>query len=307
VTDSPVVALYFRSLLHRIPLYSPEVFPRTLTVYAATLAGPGVAAASGSGPYTVVDVDPQSARGVVLSVGHVGLASIADAVATAAGQLASVGGYRHVPGGGANAALAAARAEGVLSWYAHDGHFYAPKSEPHPDLLGVRGDVVAPSSSSAKAGDGGGYTLVLGAAPGSVAGVAAAKGRLYAAHNSVWGGADAGGAGLSATWGGVSVPAAVAKDNAKALPLVRGALVAQGSVTFPLGGVARSVPHPSKVVVVGFGTPGPVKEADAPALIKQAAGLTDKQAEKVAARLAASKAAVTAVASAADAVKALGM
>lgn len=36
ITDSPLTALAARALLHRVPLYNAQVFPRTITVYAAT-------------------------------------------------------------------------------------------------------------------------------------------------------------------------------------------------------------------------------------------------------------------------------
>lgn len=36
ITDSPLTALAARALLHRLPLYNAQVFPRTITVYAAT-------------------------------------------------------------------------------------------------------------------------------------------------------------------------------------------------------------------------------------------------------------------------------
>lgn len=279
VTDSPVVALYFRNLLHRTPLYSPEAFPRTLTVYAATLASDAISGACGMGPYTVVDVDPQSSFGTVLSVGAVPLASIAEAVAAAAGQLQLAGGYRSVPGGAANPAITHARKANVLHWYMQDRHYYAQKDEAHPDLLPVKGDVVLNA-------DGKSYSLVVGAPSGQVAAAAASKGRLYSAHNAIWSASE----GISSTWAGVSVPSA----SAKGLPVVRGALVAQGSVTLPLTG-AKSVSHPSTVIVVGGGD------------VKTAAGVADKQADKLAARLTASGAKVSNVATAADAVTALGL
>jgi hypothetical protein len=287
ITDSPVVALYFRNLLQRTPLYNPQAFPRTITVYAATLAasGPGVAAAEGGSPYTVVDVDPATKAGTVLAVGGVALASLSDALAAAATQLALMGGYRSIPGGNKHPGIAAARADGVLSWYMRDGHYYPPATAPHPDLLPLPGDVIAEA-------DGKGYAAVIGAAAGSVAAPAAAKGRLYAAHNFVW----AADQGISSAWGGVTLPSAAAKGVA----LGRGALVAQGGVTASLAG-PRAVPHPSRVIVVGG------SGADAAAKAKSAGGLSDKQAEKLAARLAATKAQVVSVGSAAEAAKALGL
>jgi hypothetical protein len=285
VSDSSIVALFFRSLLQRTPLYAPEVFPRNITVLAATLARPeGVAAARGkAGPFTVVDVDPQTSKGTVIAVGDVPLASIASAVAVAAGQLMSLGGYRSIPGGSDNASLNAARADGSLAWYMRDGHSYAPKNEPHPDLLPLTSgvDVVK---------DGNGYTLIVGAPAGSVSGPAAAKGRLYAAHGCVWGTNE-----ISAFWSGLSVP------SGSGLPLVRGSLVAQGRTILPISSAGgRAVPHPKKVILVGG-------NSNASAAIKSACALSDKQAEKIAGRLSSSGAKVETVADAAGALKALSL
>jgi hypothetical protein len=36
IADCPVMGLAARALLHRVPLYAPQVFPRAITVYAAT-------------------------------------------------------------------------------------------------------------------------------------------------------------------------------------------------------------------------------------------------------------------------------
>jgi len=305
VSDSAAAALFFRSMLQRTPLYAPEAFPRTLTVLVATLAAPaGVAAARGkAGPFTVVDVDPLSARGTVAAVGAAPLAHVAEAVAVAAGQLMTLGGYRHVAGGAQNAALAAARADGVLDWYLRDGHVYAPKDAPHPDLLPLpRGaDVVREKEGAGGAGaaSAGAVALVIGAAPGAVAAPAAAAGRLFSAHAAVW---HAGG-GVSAMWGGLSAPAPLQAALAAKLPLVRGSLVAEGAATMPLAGAPRAAPAPRRVIIVGGAGAG----ADAAAAIKAACGLTDRQAEKVAARLAASGAAVSVVADAKAALAALGL
>ena len=297
VSDSAAAALFFRSLLQRTPLYAPEAFPRTLTVLVATLAAPeGVAAARGkAGPFTVLDVDPLAARGLVMAVGAAPLQSVAEAVATAAAQLMTLGGYRSVAGGAQNAALAAARADGVLSWYLRDGHQYAAKDAPHPDLLPLpRGaDVVR----EAGAGAGADVALVLGAAPGAVAAPAAAKGRLFSAHAAVW---HAGG-GLSAMWAGLSAPAPLQAQLGAALPLVRGSLVAEGMATLPLGGAPRAAPAPRRVIIVGGAGAG----GDAAAAVKAACGLTERQAAKVAGRL--SGAAVSFVADDKAALAALGL
>jgi len=286
ITDSPIVALYFRNLLHRIPLYSPEIFPRTLTVYAATLATNDSTAARGTtNPFTVVDVDPQSSRGVVLSVGKVNLSSIADAINTAASQLVTIGGYRSVPGGNNNVNIAKARAENVLHWYYRDGHYYAPVGEPHPDILPIKGDVVLNNSNQP--------TLVIG---GSVASNAIVKNKLYTSNGTLWSAT----LGLTSTWSGVTVPN-------KTVPLVRGALVTQGSTVVPLANQAKAVGQPASIVVINNSKTGNISTTDAPALIKSVAGLTDKQVEKLTSRLSSGKITVTGVPNAAEAAKSLGL
>lgn len=293
VTDSPVVALYFRNMLHRTPLYAPEAFPRTITVYAATLASDAIAAARGVGPYTVVDVDPRTSRGTVVAAGPVSFAALRDAVACAAAQLQVAGGYRHVPGGSHNSAIAAARADGVLGWYMRDGHYYAPAAEAHPELVPVRGDLVAEA-------DGKGFALVVGAGSGAVAGPAAAKSRLYAGHDVVLTPT-----GVASTWAGVSVPAAVQAAAANALPLTAGAVVAQAAATLPLSG-PKEARAPSRIVVVGGGA-GAIAAGDVAARVKAATGMTDKAAAKLTARLAANAVPAVGAANDAEALKLLGL
>lgn len=235
VTDSPVVALHFRSLLHRTPLYDAEAFPRTLTVLVGTLAAPdgaarkplpGASSSSPAGPFTVVDVDPATAKAMVLAVGDVSLASLSLAVATAAGRLQALGGYRHVPGGDSNPNIKEARADGVLHWYLRDGHVYASPTEPHPELLPLQADVVVGSGGGAP------VSLVLGNANGTVAAAAEAAGRLFSAHHAVWGPS-----GLASFWAGMCVPK---KQQSEGAGLPRGALVAQGRVTQPLAAAASA-------------------------------------------------------------------
>ena len=296
VTDSSVVALYFRSLLHRTPLYSPEVFPRTLTVYVATLGG----AAAGS-PFAAIDIDAGAASGTVLASGAVPLSSLRDAMGVAAGHLQALGGYRSVRGGGAQSPnLAEARADGVLDWYARDGHVYAQPSEPHPDLLTLGGGSVAVSGS-------GGVALVLGARAGALVGAAATAGRLVGAHHVVWGPRT-----LTPLWAGVSLPAAPAAP----LPGVcgeRGALFTQSSVTAPLlCGPGASV-APSSLFIIEASAPtsgAPVTgapEAVVARVATAAGGLTAKQTAKLAARLAGGSVGVTAVPTEAAAAALLGL
>jgi hypothetical protein len=170
-----------------------------------------------------------------------------------------------------------------LAWYMRDGHSYASKNEPHPDLLPLTTgtDVVK---------DGSGYSLIVGAPAGAVSGPAAAKGRLFAAHGCVWGSNE-----MSAFWSGLSVP------SGSGLPLVRGALVAQGRTVLPVSSAGgRVVQHPNRVILVGG-------NSDASAAIKSACALSDKQAEKIAARISSSGAKVETVADASGALKALSL
>lgn len=297
ITDSPAVALFARSgLLQRIPLYDAEVFPRTITVYAATLAGPEIDAgrtAEGkpAPPHTIVDVDPASARATVAAVGPASLASLRSAIALAASQLMSQGGYRSAPGGDAQSPnIAEARADGILGWYLRDGHWYAPAGSAHPDLLAVAGDVV-----TAKAA-GGAPTLVVGGMTGAVASAAAAAGRLYAAHHAVWTGSGS----VSSFWGGATLPS----GSAGAKSAVRGNLTAQGGVTAPMAG-PKALPAPGAVIIVDAGAEaGAVSAADAVARVRALAPMTDKQAAQLTARLAGVKS-ITSVKSEGDAAKAL--
>ena len=314
VPRSPVVALYFRTLLHRTPLYDAEVFPRTIVVYAGTLAAPDGAAraplASGGsgagplGPYTVTDVDPATARATVLAVGRTSLASVSRAVATAAAQLQALGGYRHVPGGSHIANIAEARKDGILHWYLRDGHVYAAPSEAHPDLLPLQADVVA----SAQAGAG--PVLVLGALNGEVAGAAASKGRLLAAHHAVW---EAAGGAVASQWAGLSVAEAVAGP---AVTLPRGSLVSQGRATVPLPlAPSRTAPAPSALLLVDPSVKaGPLAAADLATRLAATGGLgsglaTPKLTAALAARIEAAGAGlrIEAVPTTADAIRALGL
>ncbi len=285
VTDSPIVALYFRALLQRTPLYNPQGFPRTLTVFAGTLASEGIAAGRGmSAPFTAIDVDGGAARGTVAAVGPAALGAVRDAVAAAAGALQAGGGYRHVRGGSHVPAIAAAQEEGVIDWYYRDGHVYAPPGVAHPELLPLRGTVVA------EAGGGGGCALVVDGG-GALAGAALRAGRLFAAHHCVWEGASGA---LAAQWGG-----AVVSGGGKpgAAPLRRGALAAQGGVATPLAPAARAAPPPGRIILV----------AEKGAHFATAAGLGDKLKARADALLSKFAPKVEHVASEEEALKALGL
>jgi hypothetical protein len=293
ISDSPLLSLALRSLLHTTPLYDPEVFPRTITVYAATQG-------SSEKPYTAVDVDTAGAKAVVLSVGNVSLADLTKAIATAAATLQHAGGYRHVPGGSQNPNIREARAgmlqscthtphssnsmydihaDGILDWYVRDGHYYAPASEAPVDLLSLSDATVVTS--------GGTTALVLGST-GAVAAAAAAKGRLFASQGAVWHSA-----GLSALWAGLSVPTSVFEANKAAFASASGYVNAFGSVTIPLK-ASRTVVSPSKIILVNAagGTNLPV-------------GLSNNAVPKWQSRVSSIAGGVTAVQSEKDALKAL--
>lgn len=311
----PLVALHFRALLLRTPLYDAEVFPRTLTVYVGTLAAEEGAAraplgdAPGrAGPYTVTDVDPATAKATVLAVGRASLAAISRAVAAAATQLQALGGYRHVPGGDSVPTLSQARRDGLLHWYQRDGHVYAAPGEAHPDLLPLQADVV-----TAAAGGAGGPTLVLGAINGEVAAAAAAKGRLWSAHHAVW---EAGGKGVAAQWAGLCVPEGTAGVSADSLP--RGTLVTGGRVSAPLPLTpSRAAAEPAALLLVDTLAGAKAGPLGADALVARlaaagslgAGAATPKLSEALKARIAAAGPGlrVEAVTSIADAVRALGL
>lgn len=289
ITDSPVLALAARSFLRKIPLYSAEAFPRTLVVYAGTLAAPDSTAMKGiEGPYTVVDVDPTVSRGVVMSVGNVSIEDIKEAIATAAGELQVIGGYRHVPGGFHVAGIAEARRDGVESWYFTDRHYYASPEEPHPTLVTLKNTVAVTDNDK--------NVLVVGAS-NKLSAKAVRADRLYAAEAVTWTPT-----GVDAFFGGASFPSSIVKGE-EALPLVRGALLVQGNVELPLSG-AKSVSHPSQVFVVG-GKTGKLEGEEAVAAIVAAAGLSTNQAAKLSELITKSGAVITGVASEADVAKAL--
>lgn len=297
VTDSAVQALAFRSLLQRVPLYSPELFPRTLTVYSGTLASAELLAGAGKGsPFTITDVDAGSSRGTILAAGAVSVESLSAAISRAAAQLMQQGGYRHVAGGSHVANLREARADGLLHWYTAraDAHSYglAAAGEAHPDLLALPAvDVIAAAGAA-------GSTLVLGDRSGAVAAAAAGKASLYAAGGAIWHATE----GLSSFWGGAALPAGSPAAAAAGLP--RGSLLSEGKAFVPLSG-PKTVGQPAAVVLVAKEAAGKkLAAAEAAPLVAQTLGLTAKQAEKVAARLA-SVGSITGVASAAEAVAAL--
>lgn len=164
-----------------------------------------------------------------------------------------------------------------MSWYLRDGHYYAPSSEAHPDLLPLPNcDIITDGSKS---------TLVIGS-KGGVAAAAASKGRLFASQGAIWHATE----GLSALWAGLALPQAAYAAVSKALPLPRGAVSAFGSVVMPLASPAKSVVAPTKIVVLG--------KADA---------LGEKAQEKLAARTGGGKVTVTNVADDAEALTALDL
>jgi len=281
ITDSPIVALYLRALLQRTPLYNPQVFPRTITVFASTLAREGTAAGRGmTSPFTVVDADLVRSRAIVAAVGPFSLASLSNAIAAAAGALSGgPGGYRTTPFD-AHPALGEARADGSLPFYLRDGHVYAPPGEAHPVLLPLRGSVITGGASGA--------TVVLGGGSGLVEGAAMSAGRLYA-----WGGCSVESHGVAGLFAGASIP-----SNLAGKPL-KGSLIAQGCTTVPLCNPARLAGNLGKVLVLGGGVGG------SEALVGFVEGSISK--DRLSAALSNIKAGVEIVATEADALKVLGL
>lgn len=272
ITDSPLVALFLRALLHTTPLYNPQVFPRTLTLYASTLTreGSGAAGRGMSAPFTVVDADTGRGKGTIVACGPVALASLASALATAGGALGagaagSPQSYRNTPFV-PHPALGEARAAGVLPWYLRDGHWYAGGGEAHPTLLPLRGAaVVMGGASSGGGGGGGGSVVVLGnGGSGALEGGALKAGRLFAAGGAIiegggMGGVGGGGPQASGTFSGLALPSPMAGTPMK------GALIAQGATTVPLCTPSRLAPGGvSKVVVYGGGAGASGLDAVAP-------------------------------------------
>ena len=300
ITDSPIVALHFRCLLHRTPLFNPQAFPRTLTLYASTLARESTGAGRGmAAPFTVVDCDPVKQRGHVLSVGPASLGALTEALALAAGTLqAGAGGYRSIPGGAHNPALAEARAEGVLPWYLRDGHVYAGAGEAHPALLPLRGTLVAGGSAAA------GNSLVLGCGGGALEGAAGRAGRLLGAHHCVLELGEGGSAvAASAQWAGATLRAGSGSgSNGMGGAGVRGSLIAQGAVTVPLHTPTRQAAAPQRVLVVSAGSGSPAEAVAA------AGGVGEAGKARLAALMASAGAPrVELVGSEAEALKALGL
>jgi hypothetical protein len=184
-----------------------------------------------------VDIDPATAKAIVLVEGGVGVSDLLRALSTAAGSLAISGGYRHVPGGSADPNLSWARADGVLGWYMRDGHYYAPATLPQPDLL-----LLPPSAVSVVAG-----ALVVNA-DSTLLSAAATSGRLQSGAGAMWlAGGNAGG--LSAPFA-----ASVFMDSKN---ISTGSVVdASGATIVPWEtSNARSFGTPSQVAIIGGSGP----------------------------------------------------
>jgi hypothetical protein len=283
VTDSPAHALAYKTLLHKIPLYAPEAFPRTITVYVATLAQ------GEQQPYVVVDIE--SNRATVLAVGHASVTAVKDAVSFAAARLMTAGGYRHVAGGDLNSPnLAEARADGVLDWYLRDGHHYAAATDPHPDILALPHAVVVSGQ------DGKGASLVLSSSAkdlGEVSALAAKAGRL-ASSGAVWHASE----GLSSMWAGhvTGQTAAESFATAQAGVSFNGG---ESVVSVPSSSALRSSGHPTQVYLLGGST-------DAASLAK-ALGLNEKSSAQLSQRFSVLKDKAQPVGAAADLAGKLGL
>lgn len=243
-----------------------------------------------------VDVDPATARASVLIEGAAAPSDIVRAISVAASALWQSGGYRHVPGGSHDPNLSMARSDGVLDRYLRDGHFYAPATEPHPDIA-----FLPPGAATLLATPSGELSVVIGQDSGSVvAGPAAASGRLRSASGAVWHATE-----------GVSAPFACAMLAAPALgslALPEGSLLQAGQVVMPwLQAASRSFGSPARVLIIGERGAAANDQEAAVSAIAKAAGWGDvpeKNAAQIKARL--SGATVHYVADAKAAAAALG-
>jgi len=273
-----------RALLFRTPLYAPEVFPRTVTVY--------VASETPESPSTYVDINAQRAAATVLASGNVPLGALRHAIAAAASTLHSLGGYQSVKGGSAQSPnLAAARSDGVLEWYARDGHVYSKPGATPPDLLTLRGAaVMLPAAGNATAE----AALVIGATTGILENAAAGAQRLLAAHHVVWHrSADTKHDTLAPLWAGASLHSNNISSSSDA---PRGAIVhhdaTNGTTTTAAlsfsNGFVRFAAGPRRVIVIDRHDNDAVAagSADTKALASSSAAFNELNAAKLAARVA---------------------
>jgi hypothetical protein len=247
ISDSPIVSLFFRNILHAVPLYSPEIFPKTITMFIGTK--------STESPFVGVDVDPKTSQGNIVVRGNVNLLTIRESLLKAASKLMTLGGYRSIPGGNHVPNIKQARQDGVLNWYFDDRHIYDTPSDKHPSILPIQVESVLVNSSGKNEVS---TTLVLGSSSGigKLSTAALAKGKLYTSNAAVWH-KDVG---ISAFWGGVIAPvvgggASGSQEAAGSKVSVltnkpRGTLVVQGLEVVATS-QAKYVPEPSKVVVIG--------------------------------------------------------
>jgi hypothetical protein len=225
-------------------LYSPEIFPKTVTVFVGTK--------STESPFVGIDVDPKTSQGIVVVRGSVNLLTIRESLLKATSKLMIAGGYRAILGGHHVPNIKQARQDGVLSWYFDDRHIYDSASDKHPSILPIQVESVLVNTSVKNEVA---TTVVLGSSHrlGKLSTAALGKGKLYTSNAAVWHKE----VGLSAFWGGVVVPVAgaAAGEGAAAKASVlsnkpRGTLVVQGLEVVATS-QAKYVPEPTKVVVVG--------------------------------------------------------
>ncbi|KAA0146942.1 hypothetical protein FNF31_07672 [Cafeteria roenbergensis] len=306
ISDRPEAALFFRNMLHPVPRYSAESFPRNIVVIDASMHGTGVDGKGAPAEPAVIatDIDPEaptSAKATVIVRGRVPLSQIMEHVAHCATQLAVVGGYRHLDGAPPAAAAGIERGTATA-----DRYRLADESAPQPSLLVLPGDVFT---------DAAGTTAVLGAngavaASRVAAGAAALTGAsedpasvdaafaaamagsgVLAAHHFVWD-ADR----LSSLWRGVAAPTAAL--GSAALP--RGALSLNGGAIAATGLAAPvTLAHPNRLVLCSKDAKlGP--KVDRAAFVDAAATLfrmSDDEAALLDARIAASNPELSVVAS----------
>ncbi|KAA0171279.1 hypothetical protein FNF28_00770 [Cafeteria roenbergensis] len=269
ISDRPEAALFFRNMLHPVPRYSAESFPRNIVVIDASMHGTGVDGKGAPAEPAVIatDIDPEaptSAKATVIVRGRVPLSQIMEHVAHCATQLA-VPSLLVLPGDvftdaagttavlGANGAVAASRvAAGAAA------------------LTGASEDPASVDAAFAAAMAGSG---------------------VLAAHHFVWD-ADR----LSSLWRGVAAPTAAL--GSAALP--RGALSLNGGAIAATGLAAPvTLAHPNRLVLCSKDAKlGP--KVDRAAFVDAAATLfrmSDDEAALLDARIAASNPELSVVAS----------
>eukprot|EP01138_Halocafeteria_seosinensis_P015107 gb/GECG01015420.1/.p1 GENE.gb/GECG01015420.1/~~gb/GECG01015420.1/.p1 ORF type:complete len:452 (+),score=60.95 gb/GECG01015420.1/:1-1356(+) len=266
VTDTAEANLFFRNMLHRIPLDIPDCFPRHILVISNEQWDK-------TDPCVLVDIDMQAnsaTKAVVVAAGKVSFSELAENIAFCANELATKGGYRHEFGGGLRARIA--RENGRLELYYTDRYWKASPDEPHPDMLLMRGHVLTKTGSAPH------IILtendkVAAKALHKRASSDSASVDLYASNHFFW---DKNGIGRA--WGGI---AAGVSDLGGSKWLPRGTIV-EGDYAFrSFDAPLSTFEHPYHIDIAGDTDTKPLKGAEALDLIAQSQKLTEEQVSKL--------------------------